>query len=211
MVIWRIAAQEEKLCFEPGEWSKWVVKESKLCSRPHYFPCGLCGLFRESWWGSLQAKSPLWFLLLVTKMGITSSCRVGTSGRASQNWWCGLLWAVECVPGVVHWSCGKGAEFALQGWRWIYSLICSDLREAGHKSILGVFKFLHCVGESCLEGFKPVLSCQQTLQPASRGRLWQTGAYLQCGAVELNDPRSIILDFPHRRGLAQWSPLSRQD
>lgn len=210
MVIWRTAAQEEKLCSEPGEWSKWVVRESKLCSRPHHFPCGL---FRESWWSSLQAKNPPWFLLLVTRMGITSSCQVGTSGRASHNWWCGLLWswAVECVPAAVHWSHERGAEFVLQGWRWIYSLICSDSREAGHKLILGVFKSLHCLWESCLEGFKPVLSSQQTLQQASRGRLWQTGACLQCGAVELNDPRSIILDFPHLRGLAQWSPLSRQD
>lgn len=207
--MWRTAAREETRCSEPGEWSRWVIRESQWCSKPHYFPCEPCGLFTESCWSASQEPT---VVLTPSYQDGSHKQWVGTSGRASQKWWCGLLWswAAECVPGVVLWSRGRGAEFALQGWRWIYSLICSDSGEARPRSILGVFKFLHCLWESHLEGFKPELSCQQTLQ-ASRGRLWQTGACLQCGAVELNDPRSIILGFPHLRGLARWSALSRQD
>lgn len=106
------------------------------------------------------------FLFPVTQTGIPSSCRVGTSSRASQKWWCGLLWswAVESVPGAVHWCRGWGVQLALQGWRLIHALIRPDLRKAGHRSTLGVLRFLHCLWESCLESFNAVLSCQQTLQ-----------------------------------------------
>lgn len=169
------------MCSEPGEWSKWVVRENKWCSKPHYFPCGALWPFHREL-VVCKPRTHRWFLFhKVQGWDSQAACWVGTSGRASQMWWCGLLWswAPECVPGALHWSHGRGAEFAQQGWGWIWSLIWG---RQGTDRFLGMFKCLHCLWESCLESFNPVLSCQQSLQQPSRGGLWQAAAV--CG-VEL--------------------------
>lgn len=211
MATWRTAAQGEKLCSEPEEWSKRSARESKWCSNHIILPVNPAAFPWRA--GSLQARNPLLVLVPSYKGGNykqLSSWHLGQSFPKVLV--CSpLILSCSVCPRCVHWSPGWGAEFALQGWGLIPSLICSDSREAGRGSILGVFKLSHGLWESCLEISKPVLSLQQSLQQSSRGRLWHTGACVWCGAVEANDPRSTIPDFLHLRGLAPWSPLSRQD